>query len=76
MPYSKLKVAIAKVLQDEGYIASWREEGEAREQDQAAVRALRGPGEDHQDPHENADDPGASAPQRPPLPPGLGTAPP
>ena len=28
MPYSKLKVAIAKVLEKEGYVEGWREEGE------------------------------------------------
>lgn len=31
MPHSKLKVAIAKVLKDEGYITDLREEGEGRE---------------------------------------------
>jgi small subunit ribosomal protein S8 len=31
MPHSKLKVAIAKVLHSEGYINTWREEGEGRE---------------------------------------------
>lgn len=31
MPHSKLKVAIAKVLQSEGYIEAWREEGEGRD---------------------------------------------
>jgi len=31
MPHSKVKVAIAKVLQDEGYILGMREEGEGRD---------------------------------------------
>ncbi len=30
MPHSKLKVAIAKVLQKEGYVNGWREDGEGR----------------------------------------------
>lgn len=31
MPHSKLKVAIAKVLKDEGYIVDFRNEGEGRD---------------------------------------------
>ena len=59
MPYSKLKVHIAEILQQEGYIAGWHEEGEdvvgktlvlelkygpTRERSIAGVRRISKPG--------------------------------